>query len=136
MKKFLIMAGLVLLAVSCTNDSSDFNNENNKKAHVTVSVSGFSMSQEEFPGTRATAVGSYNGIQALTLAFYKDDGTEQCKATHTKGSMPEGDTFGEFSTSLPLGSYTMVVLGYVLYDDDALTLTSPTQCGIYCQCPA
>ena len=69
------------------------------------------MSQEEFPGTRATAVGSYNGIQALTLAFYKDDGTEQCKATHTKGSMPEGDTFGEFSTSLPLGSYTMVVLG-------------------------
>ena len=55
--------------------------------------------------------------------------------THTKGSMPEGDTFGEFSTSLPIGSYTMVVLGYVLYDDDELTLTSPTQAEWTNGCP-
>ena len=87
------------------------------------------------PTTRATAVGSYPGVQSLTLAFYASNGTEVYKVTHTKGSMPEGDTFGEFSTSLPIGSYTMVVLSYVLYDDDELTLTSPTQAEWTNGCP-
>ena len=128
MKK-LIIAGLVLMAASCINDESLDSSVNLSSeqavASVTVRVNDFSISQEKFPTTRA-AVGDYDGVQVLTLAFYKSDGTEQVKVTHTKGSMPEGQTFGEFSTSLPIGSYTMVVLGYVLYDDDALTLTSPT----------
>ena len=144
MKKvsILFVALMGMVAVSCSSDESldssvNLSDEQMLLAPVTVSVSGFAVEQGEFPGTgepqgtrattRASAVGSYNGVQVLTLAFYKDDGTEQYKVTHTKGSMPEGDTFGEFSTSLPLGSYTMVVLGYVLYNDDALTLTSPTQ---------
>ena len=131
MKNKLFLAAFMLLAASCSNDESLDSSVNlsseQSLAPVTVSVSGFAVSQEDFSGTtRATAVGSYNGVQVLTLAFYKGDGTEQYKVTHTKGSMPEGQTFGEFSTSLPIGSYTMVVLGYVLYDDDALTLTSPT----------
>ena len=113
---------MAMLFVSCGKDKTDVPSDGTAK--VTVRVSDFSISQEEF--AKATAVGSYNGIQKLTLAFYKSDGTEQLKVTHTKGSMPEGTTFGEFSTSLPIGSYTMVVLGYVLYDDDELTLTSPT----------
>ena len=139
MKNSILMAGMILLAASCSNDESLDSSVNLSSEQalvpVTVSVNDFSITQEEFADgsggtqgtTRAQAVGDYNGVQVLTLAFYKDDGTETYKVTHTKGSMPEGNTFGNFSLDLPLGSYTMVVLGYVLYDDDALTLSSPTQ---------
>ena len=134
-------AAFMLLVASCSNDESldssvNLSSEQSQLAPVMVRVGEFAVSQSDFSDTddplgarattRATAVGDYSGLQTLTLAFYKSDGAEQYKVTHTKGSMPEGDTFGEFSTTLPLGSYTMVVLGYVLYDDDALTLTSPT----------
>ena len=139
MKNSILIAGMILLAASCSNDESLDSSVNLSSEQalvpVTVSVNDFSITQEEFADgsggtqgtTRAQAVGDYNGVQVLTLAFYKDDGTETYKVTHTKGSMPEGNTFGNFSLDLPLGSYTMVVLGYVLYDDDALTLSSPTQ---------
>ena len=116
---------MCLILAACSNDSYNKEVESSSaSAPVTVRVDGFSISQEDFPSTtRATAVGSYNGIQKLTLAFYASNGTEVYKATQSKN---EAD-FGEFSTFLPIGSYTMVVLGYVLYDDDELTLTSPTQ---------
>ena len=135
MRYSIIMAGIILLAASCsTNESENLVENPDGFAPVTVRVNDFSISLEDFPDTqgvlattRAKTVGEYDGLKRLTLAFYKSDGTEMFKATHTKGSMPEGETFGEFSTTLPLGSYNMVVLGYVLYDDDALTLTSPTQ---------
>ena len=139
MKK-LIIAGLVLMAAGCGNDESLDSSVNLSSEHslapVTVSVSGFAVSQENFPDasggttqgtTRATAVGSYNGIKSLTLAFYASNGTEVYKHTQNREDNTTFTTFGEFSTTLPLGSYTMVVLGYVLYDDDELTLTSPTQ---------
>lgn len=132
---YFAMAAVAMFLFSCNGEMKEVSND--VLALVTVSVNNFSVSQEEFldkpsgqaerPTTRATSVDSYKGLKTLTLAFYKDDGTEQFKTTHTKGSMSEGDTFGEFSTTLPIGSYTMVVLGYVLYDDDVLALTNPTQ---------
>ena len=132
MKKLLFMAGLALLLAAC---STDVNNEvnNDTLVPVTVRVNGFSIAQDDFSSTR-TAVGDYTGLKVLTLAFYDGD-TEVYKATQTKGSMPAGATFGNFSLDLPIGSYTMVVLGYVLYDDDALTLTSPSQAEYTGGCP-
>ena len=132
MKKLLFMAGLALLLAAC---STDVNNEvnNDTLVPVTVRVNGFSIAQDVFSSTR-TAVGDYTGLKVLTLAFYDGD-TEVYKATQTKGSMPAGATFGNFSLDLPIGSYTMVVLGYVLYDDDALTLTSPSQAEYTGGCP-
>ena len=146
MKKvsILFVALMGMVAASCSNDESldssvNPSNEQSQLAPVTVSVSGFAVSQSDFSDTdnpqgarattRATAVGEYSGLKKLTLAFYKSDGTEQVKVTHTKGSMPEGDTFGEFSTSLPLGSYTMVVLGYTFYEGDEFALSSATLAG-------
>ena len=131
MKNSILIAGMILLAASCSNDEcGNFVENNGGYTPVTVSVSGFSVEQGAFPGTggmtRATAVGSYSGVSFLTLAFYASNGTEVYKHTQEKGNLEQGETFGEFSTTLPIGSYTMVVLGYVLYDDDALTLTSPT----------
>ena len=132
MKKLLFMASLALLLAAC---STDVNNEvnNDTLVPVTVRVNGFSIAQDDFSSTR-TAVGDYTGLKVLTLAFYDGD-TEVYKATQTKGSMPAGATFGNFSLDLPIGSYTMVVLGYVLYDDDALTLTSPSQAEYTGGCP-
>ena len=124
---YLTIAALTLIMLGCSSESSEPTEVEKAMVPITVRVNNFRVSQEDFNATRATAVGSYDGLQTLTLAFYKNDGTEMYKATHTKGSMGEGETFGEFSTTLPLGSYNMVVLGYVLYGDDALTLTSPTQ---------
>lgn len=92
-------------------------------APVTVRVSGFSVSQEPF--TKATDVSTYNGVNHLTLAFYDAGGTEAFKKTQTKDSMPEGETFGEFTTSLPLGNYTMVVIANG--GSNIPTLSGPTQ---------
>lgn len=137
MKNSILIAGMILLAASCSNDEcGNFVENNGGYTPVTVSVSGFSVEQGDFSGTtRATAIGSYNGVSFITLAFYASNGTEVYKHTQEKGNLEKGETFGEFSTSLPLGSYTMVVLGYVLYDDDELTLTSPTQAEYTGGCP-
>ena len=127
MKKELVLAGLCLLAASCSTETVEDVMNQQVLAPVTVSVNDFSMSQEGFPTTRATTpVVNYNGVKVLTLAFYSGS-VEMCKLTQLKDDATTYTTFGEFNLSLPKGSYTMVVLGYVLYDDDALTLTSPTQ---------
>ena len=74
-------------------------------APVRVHVSDFSFSVDDFPGTRgAVDPWSYNGLKAMTLAFYSADGSEVSKITQEKGS---AENFGDFSLTLPLGSYTM-----------------------------
>ena len=141
MKKvsILFVALMGMVAASCSNDESlgssvNLSSEQNAQAPVTVRVADFSVSQEEFPdvqGTRGTtraaqSAEAYTGVKAITLAFYKGS-TEAYKVTQLKGSLEEGETFGEFSLSLPMGSYTMVVLGHGLNDGEpAVTLTSPT----------
>ena len=127
---------MCLIFAACSNDSYNQEAEPlSTSAPVTVRVDGFSISQEEFSGasrmTRATAVGDYSNVKVLTLAFYASNGTEVYKSTQSKNEA----NFGEFSLSLPIGSYTMVVLGYVLYDEDELTLTSPTQAEYTNGCP-
>ena len=139
-------AVFMLLAAACSNEESldsivnPSNEQAQAQAPVTVSVSGFAVEQEDFHGTgesqgtrgttraltRAQSVSDYANVKVLTLAFYKGS-TEVFKQTQNRDDNTTFTTFGEFSTTLPIGSYTMVVLGYVLYDDDALTLTSPTQ---------
>ena len=137
------------MAAGCTSESVELSNEQtveqSQMAPVTVSVSGFAVEQGDFPEagesqgtramTRAQSVSDYTNVKFLTLAFYKDDGTQQFKVTQNRDDNTTFTTFGEFSTSLPIGSYTMVVLGYVLYDDDELTLTSPTQAEYTAGCP-
>ena len=135
------MVAFGMIAASCSNESvNDVENAvENVQVPVQVYVSDFSVSQEEFPGgstrsgaargiTRAVAdPATYDGVKALTLAFYAGDGTEAFKTTQTKGALEEGETFGEFALSLPMGSYTMVVIGHGLNDGEpAVTLTSPT----------
>ena len=74
------MAIIALFAASCCNVNETIV-DNNAQAPVTVRVDGFSISQNDFPGTRATAIGEYTSVKAITLAFYKSDGTEVYKHT-------------------------------------------------------
>ena len=48
------------------------------------------------------------------------------KITQEKGS---SEDFGDFSLTLPLGSYTMVVIGRDVLEGDAFSLTSATVAG-------
>ena len=123
----MIVALMGMLVASCNQSDEQFENAKAEgQAPVTVHVTGFSVSQEEFSGAQTRAaqdVADYDGVNAVTLAFYKTDGTEAYKSTQSKN---EAD-FGEFSLSLPMGSYTMVALAYYTNDYSVLTLTSPTE---------
>lgn len=126
MKKliFSIMTAVACVMSACSNEESldPSVNPSDVQAPVTVRVADFSVEQGAL--TRATSVGDYTGVKFLTLAFYKSDGTEVYKVTHEKENMAEGQTFGEFSTSLAMGSYTMVVIGNG--GTNAITLSSAT----------
>ena len=132
MKKVLFSAVLCLLCAafsSCSNDESLDSSVNLSSeqvlAPVTVAVSGFAVEQGDFSGTRATPVGDYSEVKVLTLAFYRtSDGGEAYKYTQYRNSLPDGETFGEFLTTLPVGNYTMVVLANG--GSNAITLTSAT----------
>ena len=130
MKKLFFIAGLVLLFAACSKESE--NMVNNAQMEVTVApvkvhVSGFSVSQEDFPVTRAAeSVADYDKVKVVTLAFYSGS-TEVYKHEQVRGALEEGETLGEFDCSLPMGSYTMVVIARGQGDGDVFTLTSPTE---------
>lgn len=135
MKKHLMMAAIVLLAATgCTNECVETEVANQKAtAPVTVRVNDFSITTEEMPsggGTTRSAVNpaSYDGVGAIDLAFYSG-GTEVFKTTQIKSDGTTYSTFGEFECNLPVGNYTMVVVGRGQFDGDVFTLTSPTAAG-------
>lgn len=122
LKKLSFFALVALAAASC----------NNKESHpecqipVNVHLYGLSVSQEEFDETKAVQdAADYTSINNLTVAFYSGS-TEVAKVTQIRGNTSSYETFGEFSFSLPMGSYTMVALAYKTTDDSPFELTSPT----------
>ena len=121
----LSIAFIALLAAGCSSECVT----EETLVPVSLHVNDFQMSQEDFPVTRSDpqTPTSYTAMRALTLAFYKSDGTEQYKTTQLRADASTYTTFGDFSLSLPMGSYTMVVVGYGLGTEDVFTLTSPTQ---------
>ena len=129
----LFVSAVVSLS-SCSADAEEVMNNSSQLsgpcASVRVHVSDFSISVEEFSEGRTRAVqdvADYTNVKAVDLAFYDGD-TEILKATQVKGDGTY-TTFGEFDCSLPLGTYTMVVVGRGWFDGDVFTLTSPTEAG-------
>ena len=129
MTKNFLLAGLVLLAASCSNESElTVVEKQSETAPVTVRINDFSITQEDLSTTRAAQNPvDYTAVGTMTLAFYDADGTEVYKATQLRGDGSTYTTFGEFTANLQVGTYTMVALGYTYFDGDAFTLTSPTQ---------
>ena len=118
LKQLLTLMTAILLLTGCQKTEG--------VAKVRIHVDDFTISQEEFPQTRG-AIADCNAIKSITLAFYKTaDGSEQYKVTQVKNNASTYSTFGDFDLSLPMGSYTMVIIGYSTIDGSPFTLTSPT----------
>ena len=132
---FAALLGMALLSAvmslsSCSKDAEEvlnpLNNENVGCAPVRVHVSDFSYSVEDLPGTRSTqSPASYENVKVMTLAFFSGT-TEIYSETQLKSDASTYSTFGDFTCTLPIGSYTMVVIGRGAGNDDVFTLTSPT----------
>ena len=122
-----LFVSAVVTFSSCTEEVDNLSNQETRRcAPVSVHVKDFSVSMEDFPGTRsAESPAGYKYVQAMTLAFY-EGATEVCKVTQLKDNHSTYETFGDFTCSLPLGSYTMVVVARDSLEGDVFTLTSPT----------
>ena len=117
-KKLLSAALVALMAASCSKTSTP-------TAPVTVNVENFRITIDTFSDTKsAVDPASYTYVSALDLAFYNGD-TQVFKATQIKGDNTY-TTFGQFSCSLPIGTYTLVAIGRAHFEGDEFSLTSPT----------
>ena len=119
---------LVVFAASCSKESEVNVVDNDILVPVAVHVEGFSVSTEDFPVTRTDpqTPASYSGVNSITLAFYTANGTEQYKYTQLKDDNTTYTTFGNFSCSLPMGSYTMVIVACHISESSPFELTSLT----------
>ncbi len=130
---FALFFSAVLTLSSCSEEVMNLKEQEDATAPVTVRVSDFSVTTEEMPSgggmTRAVVnPASYDAVGAIDLAFYSG-ATEVYKHTQLRGDNTSYTTFGEFSCNLPVGNYTMVVVGRGYFADDVFTLTSPTVAG-------
>jgi len=130
MKTSILMAAIALFVAGCSSDDTKSVQSEERFAPVSVRVSDFSMSVEDFSGgvTRSeSSVVDYDGVDAITLAFYDGSNNVFYKKTQMRSDNTTYTTFGEFSCNLPIGSYTMVAIAQGFHDGDAFTLSSPTE---------
>jgi hypothetical protein len=119
-KKLLFSALVALTAASCSKSSIP-------TAPVTLHVEDFRITIDTFSDTKAVDPSTYSTVKALTLAFFDSSTGEKVYfKTNYKPAQGSDPNFGTFSCNLPIGSYTMVVLGYDFNEGDVLELTSPT----------
>ena len=129
MKNLSIIASICIVFANCNkiNEIESEYKQSETLVPVAVRVNDFSITKEDMgnPGmTRATTtVAKYEGIKAITLVFYKGT-TEVYKCTQVRGDSETYTTFGEFSTSLSMGDYTMIVIANG--GSNVPTLTSAT----------
>ena len=123
---YFLTAVLALLVIGCTKE--DLSKNTQGYAPVTVHVNDFSMSVDEFSTRAEQNVADYNAVGTITLAFYNGT-TEVFKHTQLRSDNTTYATFGNFSCNLPIGNYTMVVIGRAYFDEDVFTLSSPTSAG-------
>lgn len=129
-KLHYVAAMLLLAATSCSNESENRVVTPQTSVPVTVRVDGFTQSLEDFSGSShraAQSVESYDNVKAITLAFYDANGVEQCKMEQLRDDHTTYTTFGEFSCSLPIGSYTLVAIARGLQPNDVFSLNSPVE---------
>jgi hypothetical protein len=140
MKKTIFVAVFALLAAACSNDCNDDEVEkpvegSDVTAPVTVHVNDFSIVMESLApegGTTRAAddPASYQGVGAIDLVLFDADGKNVYSKTQFKKQTSTYTTFGEFTCDLPVGHYTMVVIGRAYYDGDLFTLVVKDPGGV------
>ena len=125
----IMLAGILLLAQSCSHNAEVDSNPGEAKAPVRVHVCDFAFTSEPFPDAQTRAdvdPNNYKGIQAIDIAIFAAD-QQVYAATQLKDVTTTYTTFGEFECSLPMGTYTMVAVARNKGEGDVFTITSPTQ---------
>ncbi len=130
-KPLALLLGTVVTVttLSCT-DTEEVTNQLEHRMDITapvrVQVNDFTMSVDDIPNAQTRAAvnpANYTSIKAITLAFYATDGTNMYESTQRQGDT----SFGTFSCNLPIGSYTMVVIGTDTGENDQFSLISSTE---------
>lgn len=97
-------------------------------SRVRVNVNDFTITEGMFPTRGEEPVADYDGVKAIDLAFYEGT-TEVYKHTQMRDDGSTYTTFGSFECDLPIGNYTMVVIGRGYSVGDVFELNSPTSAG-------
>lgn len=129
-KLFLVVAASLLLA-GCSKKEG-LQQQPEVFAPVHISVNGFTITQDTIPNRDDPA--TYFTKGSITLAFYDAAGTEVYKTTQIEGD-GSYTTFGQFTATLQVGTYTMVTVAYAYSDGDGFTLTSPTSAAFTSERP-
>ena len=118
----LMVFGLTMLFSGCSKEENRTTTVGTAK--VTVTFNDFTITTSDYDGAK-DAVADYSGVKAMTLAFFDANGTVVYNTTQLRADNTTYTTFGQFALSLPLGSYTMVALGYG--SEVPITLNSATE---------
>lgn len=95
-------------------------------SRVRVNVNDFTITEGMFPTRGEGPVADYDGVKAIDLY---EGSTEVYKHTQMRDDGSTYTTFGSFECDLPIGNYTMVVVGRDYTAGDVFVLTSPTSAG-------
>lgn len=127
---FMMVVAMLLVATSCIDESEETIVDNQAETvPVRVHVSDFTISQDAFYGAKsAENLNDYTNVGAIDLAFYEGT-TEVYKTTQLRSDPTTYTTFGSFECDLPIGNYTMVVIGRGYSVGDVFELNSPTSAG-------
>ncbi|MBR1872813.1 MAG: FimB/Mfa2 family fimbrial subunit [Bacteroidales bacterium] len=111
MNHFHFLTAVAATALICATSCSIKENRIQCEVPVHVSVTNdFTVTQEDIPTKAVQSVAENSTVSSITLAFYTADGTLQYKADQLKADTPTG--FGDFSLTLPYGSYKMIVIAH------------------------
>lgn len=126
----MMVVAMLLVATSCIDESEETIVDNQAETvPVRVHVSDFTISQDAFYGAKsAENLNDYTNVGAIDLAFYEGT-TEVYKTTQLRSDPTTYTTFGSFECDLPIGNYTMVVIGRGYSVGDVFELNSPTSAG-------
>jgi len=126
LKKTINLKATILLVALAGSLFTACNKNQEELTKVLVHVNDFSVEQEDLSKAKGVEdVANYTGVKAITLAFYTAEGVEQYQVTQLRDDNSTYTTFGEFDCTLPMGSYTMVVIGRGNSAGEVFSLTSP-----------
>ena len=124
MNHFNSLAAVAATALVCATSCSVKENRILCEVPVHVSVTNdFTITQEPIPTKAVEPVSTNSVVKSITLAFYKADGTQVFRQDQLKADTPTG--FGDFSLTLPYGSYKMIVIAHG--SENPIQLSSMTE---------
>lgn len=130
-RKSIILTLLSLILYSCEQPVIPGDNDTPvETAEVRVHLDDIIITDEPLSDTRtATDAVDYSSIGALMVAFYDKDSTQIYTHTQFRSDPTTYTTFGEFKCTLPVGNYTLVVVGREYKEGDIFKLNSLTSAG-------